>query len=597
MLRPLIRSLIRNLTGDGVSAGSGLILPPSNLTQLLLKDGESSVYYPDSHLLKDFSSTAGSLRTKRLGYCYDFDGEDAYVDLAASKVLSGSFLISARMFCNGSITTILGSSGTYFQCSGTNRLFFRTSGTFSNFDFVAGVFNAWHTVVVQRDDSNNVRVFMDGIESTTGSAVMTGTFTIDFIGARSATLNWWDGQLYDIRVYEGAAADEAAANVAGIYDFTYTGTPSAHYPLQEESGPIAYDISGNGNHGTIENAVTSGVGSIHQPDAGVRWSYPNEDGYTALGDVIVPARSSSRDAVGGTLTHTGRCPNYGLIKDYAWQGDGSAVYVDLDEMPILGNQAGSAKLYYFHETNDTTRRIIFSHTNTSGITDPIRLTANGFWTAARSGDLGLTVTGSSEGISLTSVLNEQSWNKIELSWDGLGGYTLACNGQTGSYNDVVRDHSGRNLSLLGIGTTLPSDGAIGPVSITTGGVTTTYAPIPGTRHVAKLVSDGTGSIITDAVKNGVLANLHTLGDGSWRSPAVENGAQWDGTSLVPAAPGATVAANGNAINIPAGKLDRVDQLRLDPTGGVLSPHDYETGLNHLVDSTGNQWVESTEGDW
>jgi hypothetical protein len=68
-------------------------------------------------------------------------------------------------------------------------------------------------------------------------------------------------------------------------------------------------------------------------------------------------------------------------------------------------------------------------------------------------------------------------------------------------------------------------------------------------------------------------------------------------ALIPAAPGASVAANGNAINIPAGKLDRLDQLRLDPTGGVLSPHDYETGLNHLVDSTGNQWVESTEGDW
>ena len=719
-----VRPIVLSTLGSGGSASGGGSLIPASLRQLLYT-GNQPAYYTEeqfpgySHLLKDYSSGVGSLRPKRLGYCYDFDGVDDYVSIPHNSVLNfgtGDFSVSMFVKTTQSTAGILmakfvSNVGFYWYVSVTSgkQQFYVGDGTFTHGPSSSDVNdNQWHHLCVSVNRTTDIVTFyLDGVADGTFS-IAARIGTTDNAGnlRLSNTSQRYDGKMFDPRIYSDVlTADEVTYLYTNGQSGTDPGTANlvAHYPLQEESGTVAYDISGNGNHGTITNAVTSGVGSIHQPDAGVTKGYPNDEGYSrrmvfdgvddcvevtgmishthyfgactisakvyitnltsnqniwalglkayrllltnlgewshgnntatgvyatlgehelsvdydALGraisfsvdgaevwtgvgagsnsgtsffigsgdgsslffkgliwdfaitgsavknfafegygntdadwvdttggdnngtvngspdNVYIPAATTTLDALGGTLTETGEVPRYGTALGYGWQGDGSTVYFSLGSLRLpIGSHTFS--FWYYNTSGIASHRLMDTRVGSA----LYLITAN----AGVEGRCQFAGK-SSTVVVQDSVFTNNAWHFIEITQTGTA---ITCditpeNGTTKTLSSTVvtDDITASPIYFLGgynyIGSPSvanPSNGIIGPVTITTGGVTTSFHPIPGTRDVAKVVSNAEGSVISNAVVNGVLADLYTIGDGSWRLPHIENGARWSSQNLV-----------------------------------------------------------------
>jgi hypothetical protein len=733
------------------------VVVPSNLKQLLFHDNNVAqpAYYtpqeltgsglPHDAFLKDYSLGKGSLRPKRQGYCYNFDGVNDYVNLGDVTFLDGlaKFSISAWFYYDGqSNQKAILSKGSYFILnqwffgfthSGQNR-FGYSVGQRYKYQNITGMSHGWKHVVLTYDSVNSLDGIYINNAILSGEGIIQGGNYLPTVNngeilcigsvtqSNGATVtSYFDGKLSDVRIYNDALTPDEVT-------YLYTGGQSginpgranlvAHYPLQEESGPRAYDTSGNGHHGTIMNATTSGVGSIHVVDEGVPKSYLNDEGYSVAftkddtfitnvsgidntisfnikiadtdtvgialtnssinaflfcwqqngtgvvnvssgsptvlvdgvnftgnrgdlfniladqefhvveimgadftanwvsglyfggypsspyellagtvmtnllingvaysGPTIIPAASTTQDALGGTLTYTGEAPLPGLAKGYAWQGDGTSIEVDLGS-PIIPTTADfELEFWYQHKDTGTTKKGVFQQLNNP---DNCAVIANNG--IANALQLYIDFADATSAVNITTAaagaLVENVWYRINIQREGsafvlsvyeVSGSLWFTGTQTRSISSAISIVS--NTRLLRY---LSDYGpfAVGPVSITTGGVTTTYSPVPGTRNVAVTKSDGTYSVINNAVVNGTLANLYTLGNGSWRLPEIENGAHWDGTALYPASPGAEVAANGEAINVPANKHPR--SVLVDRTGAVIIPLDTAMGTDELT---------------
>jgi len=399
----------------------------------------------------------------------------------------------------------------------------------------------WHHYAVTAIQGE-IKLYVDGIlvgvDNTFNYA---SQINID-IGKRyndtATTSYFFPGFIRDVRVYDRVLTPD---EIAFLYNASGSNPGTAnllvHYPLTEN----ALDASGNERNGTVFGPVLN----------------------------YVPAATATLDALGGTLTHTGEAPLPGLAKGYAWQCDGSTVSVLTGQNPVPATDAFTITTWVYLDAIDEDRDGIWQQIG-SNVNHKISLLAN---LAAGGFSLFCRFTNNST-LSVTAPLGAVvGWNKVTVSRVG-STFTLSVNGTTTSGTNSGSLPVDGNFRIALVDSDYSSV-SIGPVTITTGGVTTTYSPVPGTRNVAVTKSDGTYSVITNAVVNGTLASLYTLGDGSWRLPEIENGAHWDGTGLYPAAPGASVAANGNAINIPANKHPR--GILVDRTGGIIAPIDYEMG--------------------
>jgi hypothetical protein len=757
---------------------------PASLRQLLYPGDQPAYYteeqFPDhSHLLKDYSSGVGSLREKRLGYCYDFDGTDDYVALASGSIqhdVDEAFTVTASIKVDtvSGTKTIVSTNqigfhrGLTFAVTGSNLIIYFNHQWASNALQVATTTSpitagVWHNVTVTYNgstDAAGMTFYVDGVEQAKGtpaydslSATTLGTGTPKI--GYTATLDWYmNGSVFDVRDYDRElTADEVTYLHTNGLSGTDPGTANlvAHYPLQEESGTTAYDISGNENHGTITNAVTSGVGSIHQPDAGVTKSYPNDAGYSrrmvfdgvddyvevtgmtahthyfgactisakvyitnltsnqniwALGlkayrllltnlgewshgnntatgvyatlgehelsvdydasgraisfsvdgvevwtgvgagsnsgtsffigsgdgsslffkgliwdfaitgsavknfafegygntdadwvdttgggnngtvngspiNTYIPAATTTLDALGGTLTETGRVPQYGTALGYGWQGNGSTVRVDIGTAQTWTlTNTWKVTIHFKLESTATTQTLLYIADGSSSITVQYR---------ASIGFLCAFLNGSFFGPSAASLsaAADGNWHTISIEHLGSNSIVVTLDGIVVANGSPAPDTGASiGFNILSRGPGSYADASIGPVTITTGGVTTSFHPIPGTRDVAKVVSNAEGSVISNAVVNGVLADLYTIGNGSWRLPHIENGAHWDGTAIYPAGPGQANAVNGEAINIPANVAPR--GLLTDRTGGVIAPLDYAMGADEATSETFDQ---------
>lgn len=347
---------------------------------------------------------------------------------------------------------------------------------------------------------------------------------------------------------------------AGRIDFT-SGTcwnlqisNGSIYPCQEERGTVAYDIGPNALHGTITNAT---LGTFHSTNSAVDISYPNTYGYRLSSGVYIPKRfNSDLAADGNALTVTGRCPNYGLIKDFAWQGNGAAAYVSLtgDESKFSVTAAHSGILLFKTGADIGTPMNILS----------TRVGTNDRMSIQTQSAILRTSYFNGSAVNKSSSILVNTWYLLEWSWSG-SSLTLTVNDveATGASGTTLPSTQGAWLFATN-GTSQFSTACIAYLSVTTGGVTTSYHPVPGTRDIAKFV-DGVASVLDDAVVGGTLGSLYAEGPGTWQSPAVIYGGNWDGTGLYPAIAPLNVSANKAPIT-----------LDVDRTGGTVSPADYAT---------------------
>jgi hypothetical protein len=152
-----------------------------------------------------------------------FDGVDDYV--SASVTLTGAFTFScwfnrasAGTFGERILWGHTSSGSTYIADIKNTSVVVQgdsaSAKTFAGFS-IANSF--WYHIAVTRDSSNNVRVFINSVESTSGAQSVTPNFTLQVIGRYAANANfWWQGYMDDIRVYNNRAL--SATEVAGLYE-------------------------------------------------------------------------------------------------------------------------------------------------------------------------------------------------------------------------------------------------------------------------------------------------------------------------------------------------------------------------------------------
>ena len=150
----------------------------------------------------------------------DFSNGTDYVAIS-NVVLNGAFSVSIwfrrRTFPGGG-NCLLGntaSGNTLLPYVQGSDYVVRADGGASQ-SYLFPTLQTFNHVVVTRNSSNNVRVFTNGVESSSGAKTLSGTFTINMIGRYQVVIFGLDGRLDDIRIFDQAinATDAAALYAA-----------------------------------------------------------------------------------------------------------------------------------------------------------------------------------------------------------------------------------------------------------------------------------------------------------------------------------------------------------------------------------------------
>ena len=220
------------------------------------------------------------------GSALSFDGVNDYVNCGNKSVfnLTGAMTFAAWVVPGSGINekTIVSKTGTtaaqttfWMDIRKSNSWIYfggYTSGgvaayTTVNYNFTPGV---WY-YVAGTDDGTNLSIYVNGIKikTATSQTRVSGSWNVE-IGRRGSTLlQGWDGAIDDARIYNYARTEEeirldynaglathlgpsgktCSEDPAGCMDFGLAG----HWDMDEGSGSILNDKSGNNNHGTLTN--------------------------------------------------------------------------------------------------------------------------------------------------------------------------------------------------------------------------------------------------------------------------------------------------------------------------------------------------------
>ena len=117
--------------------------------------------------------------------------------------LSGAFTIGFKMNATGTNNTILADNTTaeeYFKITSLTNLRFKTDAQLGNLALDDGTLTDVY-VVISRNASDLVKLYVNGTLQL-ASATVTGTSDIDAIGIRKPDINSFDGEIFEIQIYE-----------------------------------------------------------------------------------------------------------------------------------------------------------------------------------------------------------------------------------------------------------------------------------------------------------------------------------------------------------------------------------------------------------
>jgi hypothetical protein len=156
--------------------------------------------------------------------------------------------------------------------SNGNALYFNLNNSgFDHFGFAGGtnvwgirtegLVNQWHfvTALSVNGSVTQDQLWIDGVEQALTPALPSNYPTGSFSVTTSATIGPFAGALDDVAFFNqqltpAQIQTEYAASLTGTVSATILGQgPVAYYPLDETSGSVAYDASGNGNNGTLSS--------------------------------------------------------------------------------------------------------------------------------------------------------------------------------------------------------------------------------------------------------------------------------------------------------------------------------------------------------
>ena len=277
---------------DGTSWQSiGQIKPTNSGLVGHWKLDETSGAFIDSSGLGNDGTQSGGVEyasTGVIGSAAGFDGANDYIDLGdiynggSWDDFSISAWINANQFGPGDQNTIVSLNADpdiiRFEVDGEpqncllNHLRITTGDSLGGYRHACGntalELNTWHHVAVTYTDNNfEWAIYRNGNEETSGNFPGTidkpnGNTDPTTIGARTWLFDQnFSGRIDDVRIFNR----ELSANE--INDLYLAGKVVigdglvAWYRLDETSGLIAEDLSGNGNDGALQNGVDAGVDS------------------------------------------------------------------------------------------------------------------------------------------------------------------------------------------------------------------------------------------------------------------------------------------------------------------------------------------------
>jgi len=540
-----------------------------------------------------------SIAQPRAGRCWLFDGSNDYGEIAGSGGMIAPNMSFGGWFkfAHADFNYALIAKGTNeqwqlfiaggfitLQCGGSASLSFPTTG-------VSG-WNHWFATV----NGTTGKIYRNGAEVVSGPVLAMPSVNTSLVRIGLHTTGVWafGGSLKDILIDDEAYTAGEVLSLFNTHQIPAGKSPLAFYRCEEEGGTIGYNSLDNSNHLTLTNITQS---TFHAADTGVRFSDANERGHTVSGSVIIPrsVTTPSQDVLGDTLGVTGPVAKLATAEVRCVTGDGSAVYVDLGSALIPATADWSMSLWYYHVTNNTTRRCILSQNGASAPeTGRLMLWANASGGSGTAGALELQRDGSF--ITVTAALTSNSWHYITVSrLSNL--YTLNCVSTSASSlvnsGTISGDiYAGRNCYLFINNTSAPlhNDGRFSDFQITTGGVTK-YFPLqggPGTsntnRDVHWVGSDGTSGVISNAIVNGTVSNIWANYCPYARDWCMENGGSHNPNMLSHTEAfhtfpwsviGSGVSVSTNVATGPSG-ANTADQLTGIPAGTEGSTSQYVT---------------------
>jgi len=128
--------------------------------------------------------------------------------------LSGTFTIGIRLHPDLNNVIVLGDNtinNEFFKITNSTRLRFKTDGSHVDIDVNDGDLTADNYLVVTRNASNLVTLYVNGVAQT-DTETLAGTANIDAIGVRNPDTNAYDGTISEIQIYD-TESTELTANV------------------------------------------------------------------------------------------------------------------------------------------------------------------------------------------------------------------------------------------------------------------------------------------------------------------------------------------------------------------------------------------------
>lgn len=237
-------------------------------------------------------------------FCGTFDGVDDRGATATNPTIAGAFTLAAWVYWGGAANKAI--AGRYAG-AGTGYLLYVGSGgvlqlytangtpTFASGQTIPS--NTW-VHVAGRWDGTSIRIYLNGVGqagTNSGTPVNPGAPGVNFAigGFEGGTSGLFNGRICDVELYAVALSDADVAALAANKDILTV--PVGHWPLQEGSGTIAYDVSGGGRHATLTGITPASFWANRQPV-----NHRNfVKGYCLNGAVRIPSLNDGSNAADG----------------------------------------------------------------------------------------------------------------------------------------------------------------------------------------------------------------------------------------------------------------------------------------------------------
>jgi len=156
----------------------------------------------NSHTMEQATSSERPIYNATTGSLTFDSANSQHLQTTTQMSLSGAFTIGFKMNATGTNNTILADNTTaeeYFKITSSTNLRFKTDAQLGDLVLDAGTLKDVY-VVISRNASDSVKLYVNG-KLQAATATVTGTSDIDAIGIREPDINSFDGEIFEIQIY------------------------------------------------------------------------------------------------------------------------------------------------------------------------------------------------------------------------------------------------------------------------------------------------------------------------------------------------------------------------------------------------------------